>query len=83
MTLGSILYMSKCFQANISRLSLRKVEIASLSSSNKIFLSLSTFVGSLSSTGRSTRSFMGPVVASSFHDLGSIMSSRGPSLGGC
>ena len=48
----------------------------------QIFPILSTFVGSLSSTGRSTRSSMGPVVASSSDDLGSMVSSRGPSLGG-
>ena len=74
MNFGSIPSMSKCFQAKMSKLLLRKVEIASLSSSDRFFLSLSTFVDSLSSIGRSTRSSMGPMVASSSDYLGSMVS---------
>ena len=81
-TAGSIPSIFECFQANTFKFSLREVEIVSLNSLERFFPSLSTFADSFSSIGRSTRSSMSPVVASSSDDLGSIVSLRGPSLGG-
>ena len=70
------------FHANTSMLCPKRSEIAVRTPSGEFFLIFKTLDGSLSSTGRSTRSSMGPVVPSSPSDLGSMESSRGPSLGG-
>ena len=78
MILGSIPSMSEWAHANTSRFCLKNSEIASCIPSGKFFPIFSTLEGSLSLTGRSTRSSMGPVVPSSSGDLGSMVSSRGP-----
>ena len=74
--------ISKCAQENASKFYFKNSKIISHNSLDKFLPSFSTLEGSQSSIGRPTRSSMGPVVASSSGDLGSIVSSRGPSLGG-
>ena len=76
-------FMSKWAHVNISRFCLKNFEIASRVPSGRFFLIFSTLEGYLSLTERSTRSLMGSVVPSSSSNLRSMVSSRGPSLGGC
>ena len=82
MMLGSIPSMSEWVHANTSKFCPKKSEIASRTPLAKFFLIFRTLNGSLLSTGKSTRSLMGPMVPSSPSDLESMESSRGPSLGG-
>ena len=78
----SIPSMTEWAHVNTSRLCLRNFDTISRILSSRFFPIFSTLEGSLSLTGRSIRSSMGPVVPSLSGDLGYMVSLRGPSLGG-